>query len=40
MFLGILREKQIRPERVELKVIDDEEEGEGIFEPVGVREVL
>lgn len=40
VFLGILREKQIRPERVELKVIDDEEEGEGIFEPVGVREVL
>lgn len=40
VFLGILREKQIRPEWVELNVIDDEGDGEGMFEPVSVREVL
>lgn len=39
VFLGILKEKQIEPERVELEIID-EEEGGGIFEPAGVREVL
>lgn len=40
IFLEILREKQIEPERVELEIIDEESEGYGIFEPAGVRDVL
>ena len=40
IFFGILREKGIEPHRVEVEVLDEEPEGEGIFEPVGVREVL
>lgn len=40
VFLGILQEKQIRPERAELEIIDEEEDGPGIFEPFGVGEVL
>lgn len=40
VFFGILKEKQMKPERVELEIIDEEEDGYGIFEPAGVREVL
>lgn len=40
IFFGILKEKQMRPEQVELEIIDEESDGFGIFEPAGVREVL
>lgn len=40
VFLGILNEKKLQPEQVVLEIIDEEPDGEGIFEPVGVREVL
>lgn len=40
VFLGILKEKKLQPAQVVLEIIDEEPEGEGIFEPVGVREVL
>lgn len=40
VFLGILREKRIRPERADVRIIDGEGSGGGIFEPVGVHEVL
>lgn len=40
VFLGILNEKKLQPAQVALEIIDEEPDGEGIFEPVGVREVL
>lgn len=40
VFLGILNEKKLPPAQVVLEIIDEEPEGEGIFEPVGVRDVL
>lgn len=40
VFFGILLEKQIQPERVELEIIDEEGEGLSVFEPAGVQEVL
>lgn len=40
VFLGILNEKKLSPAQVAVEIIDEEPEGEGIFEPVGVREVL
>lgn len=40
VFLGILKEKQLSPAQIRLEVIDEEPDGEGIFEPVSVREVL
>lgn len=40
VFFGILKERRVRPERVELEVIDEEPQGESMFEPIGVREVL
>lgn len=40
IFLGILNEKKLSPAQVILEIIDEEPDGEGIFEPAGVREVL
>lgn len=40
VFFGILKERGIRPERVELEVIDEESERGSMFEPVDVRDVL
>ena len=40
IFFAILKEKKIEPSKVELKIIDEEPDSYGIFEPAGVREVL
>lgn len=40
LYFAILREKQWKPERVELEIIDEEPEGDSIFEPAGAKEVL
>lgn len=40
IYFSILKAKQLRPERVEIEVIDEESEGYSIFEPADVRDVL
>lgn len=40
IFLGILREKNLSPAQVAVEVIDEEPRGQGIFEPVSVKDVL
>ena len=40
VFFGILKERGIAPQRVELEVIDEESEQGSMFEPADVRDVL
>lgn len=40
MYEGILAAKGIKPERAVVEVIDEEQEGAGMFEPAGALEVL
>lgn len=40
IFEAILKEKGIRPEKVELEVIDEEGEDFGVFEPADAKDVL
>lgn len=40
IYVSILKAKQLRPERVEIEVIDEETEEYSIFEPADVRDVL
>lgn len=40
VFLAILKEKAIDPAQLEVEIIDEEPDSDGIFEPTGVREVL
>lgn len=40
IFLAILKKKAIDPAQLEVEIIDEEPDSDGIFEPTGVREVL
>ena len=40
VYEGILAAKGIKPERAVVEVIDEEQEGAGMFEPAGALEVL
>lgn len=40
IFLGILMAKKLSPAQVAVEIIDEEPDGPGIFEPVGVCDVL
>lgn len=40
IYFSILKAKGLQPERVEIEVIDEEPEGDGIFEPADVCDVL
>lgn len=40
IFLGILKEKGLLADRTAVIVIDEEPDGQGVFEPAGVKEVL
>ena len=40
VYEGILMAKDVKPERAVVEVIDEEQEGAGMFEPAGALEVL
>lgn len=40
VYMGILNAKEITPDRAEVEVIDEEDGGAGIFEPLDIKDVL